>query len=106
MGCVVAKILPIELLSMDNGDSPNQGHGGDDDGGDHLGGDDGGDCEDLHHLDHLLGYFSSYASVLLINDNRASVNSNWKYKQCSLKFEFSNGGTVHLQFNLNENKTK
>ena len=29
---VVGKILPIELLSMDNGDSPNQGHGGDDDG--------------------------------------------------------------------------
>ena len=36
----VGKILPIELLSMDNGDSPNQGHGDDDDGGEDLDGDD------------------------------------------------------------------
>ena len=27
----MAKILLIELLSMDNGDSPDQGHGDDDD---------------------------------------------------------------------------
>ena len=43
MGCVVAKILPIELLSMDNGDSLNQGHGDDDGGDDDGGGDDGND---------------------------------------------------------------
>ena len=35
----VGKILPIELLSMDNGDSPNQGHGDDDDDGEDLDGD-------------------------------------------------------------------
>ena len=43
MGCVVAKILPIELLSMDNGDSPDQGHGDDDGCDDDGGGDDGND---------------------------------------------------------------
>ena len=42
-GCVVAKILLIELLSMDNGDSPDQGHGDDDD-------DDGDD-----HVNDLVG---------------------------------------------------
>ena len=44
----MTKILPIELLSMDNGDSPNQGHGDDHDGEDlDSDGDDhdGGDLE-------------------------------------------------------------
>ena len=43
---VVGKILPIELLSMDNGDSPNQGHGDDDGGDDDGGGDDDDDDDD------------------------------------------------------------
>ena len=43
MVCVVGKINPIELLSMDNGDSPDQGHGDDDGGDDDGGGDDGND---------------------------------------------------------------
>ena len=42
----MAKILLIELLSMDNGDSPDQGHGDDDD--------DDGDGEDLDRINDLV----------------------------------------------------
>ena len=46
MVCVVGKINPIELLSMDNGDSPRQGQDDGDDDDDSDDGDGDGDGDD------------------------------------------------------------
>ena len=93
MVCVVAKINPIELLSMDNGDSPRQGQddgddGDDDDDSDDFDGDDGdgdgdGDFDRLKYLSNNDNDDNDDETVdrsVISMDNGDSVHLNEPYK--------------------------
>ena len=95
MVCVVGKINPIELLSMDNGDSPRQGQddgddGDDDDDSDDFDGDDGdgdgdgdGDFDRLKYLSNNDNDDNDDETVdrsVISMDNGDSVHLNEPYK--------------------------
>ena len=90
MVCVVGKINPIELLSMDNGDSPRQGQDDGDDGDDGDDSDDGdgdgdGDGDDdFDRLKYLSNNDNDDETVdrrsVISMDNGDSVHLNEPYK--------------------------
>ena len=84
MVCVVGKINPIELLSMDNGDSPRQGQDDGDDGDDDDDDSDDGDGDGDGDFDRLK-YLSN-------NDNDDNDDETVDRSVISM----DNGDSVHL----------
>ena len=83
MVCVVGKINPIELLSMDNGDSPRQGQDDGDDDGDSDDGDGDDDFDRLKHLsnnDNDDNDDETGDRSVISMDNADSVHLNEPYK--------------------------
>ena len=83
MVCVVGKINPIELLSMDNGDSPRQGQDDGDDDDDSDDGDGDGDFDRLKHFSNNDNDDNDDETVdrsVISMDNGDSVHLNEPYK--------------------------